>query len=443
MNKNNLTGWKDVLSFTFMQTIKNKTFMISYIILIIISVATIPIFTVLTSGSSQNSTGATPISKVYVENKTSFDKIDLTGVNKTPNFANIKFEPLKEDYTTVADRIQKTEQTSVLLTISDKDNIYTLAFAKASKGAVKDGSLAELGNEVTKQFNDFRLISLGATKEQAQLIQSEVSVKTTLADVEGKEIIKENTSISGPEYWFIYGILFAVLMINIMASTQIATSIVTEKSTRVIEYLLTSVRPLALMVGKTIATLGAVVIQMGSLLIIVFISNKVSAAFLSSDGKDVLSTQLPTNIFDNLNILNLVICILFIILGMIFYATLASLAGATVSKLEELREGLQIFTLTNVAGAYIGIAAANFLMGSGDSAFVTFAYLFPLSSPFILPGAILVGKVSPILIVSAILLQIFFIIVLFRFVARVFETLILHTGNTIKIKELFKISKSV
>jgi ABC-2 type transport system permease protein len=69
--------------------------------------------------------------------------------------------------------------------------------------------------------------------------------------------------------------------------------------------------------------------------------------------------------------------------------------------------------------------------------------LFPLSSPFLLPGSILVGKVGAPLIAASILLLAVSIFLLFQFVAKVFETLILHNGNKIKIKELIKISKTV
>jgi ABC-2 type transport system permease protein len=131
------------------------------------------------------------------------------------------------------------------------------------------------------------------------------------------------------------------------------------------------------------------------------------------------------------------------LLGFIFYATLAGLAGATVSKIEELQEGLTLFTLTSLVGVYIGLGAANVLMGPGENAYTNFALLFPLSSPFILPGAILVGKVSYLMIAIALVLQIIFIMLLFKFVAKVFETLILHNGNTIKLKELIKLSKTV
>ncbi|MDF2514246.1 MAG: ABC-type Na+ efflux pump permease component-like protein, partial [Herbinix sp.] len=217
----------------------------------------------------------------------------------------------------------------------------------------------------------------------------------------------------------------------------------TEKSTRVVEYLLTSIKPLALMVGKILATLIAVLIQMISMVIMVFVSNLISGTLSAGNESTLMSEYLPKNIFENINVFNIILCFLLVILAFIFYATLAGLAGATVSKMEELNEGLTLFTFTNIIGAYIAIGALGTLMGSGLNTFVTFALLFPLSSPFILPGAIIIGKVSAPIIAAAIALQIVFILLLFKFVAAVYETLILHNGNTIKIKELMKISKLV
>jgi ABC-2 type transport system permease protein len=155
----------------------------------------------------------------------------------------------------------------------------------------------------------------------------------------------------------------------------------------------------------------------------------------------MLSQLLPSDLFANINITNMLLCIILVFLGLVFYAVLAGLAGATVSRLEEINEGLTLFTMISLVGVYIGLGAANALMGSGINAFVIFAFLFPLSSPFVLPGAILVGKASLPLIGIAIVLQLTFIMILFSFVARVYETLILHNGNTIKLKQLFHISK--
>lgn len=441
MKKSNITGWRDVLSFTLVQTLKSRAYAVSYVILIILALFSMPLVSMFTTEKSVDTDAPNPISKVYIINHTSLPGIDLTGLKNNTAMKHITFQMLQESYDDASKRIEETEQSSVILTIAEEEGMFSLRFVKASDGPVKSQSLQLLGNAVVTEFNIFKNRALGITEEQLALMDAEVNTKVTMTDVNGDPVLKEDTSISSGEYWFIYGILFFVLMVNMIASTQIATSIVTEKSTRVVEYLLTSVKPLALMIGKIIAMLAAALVQMITMLIALFASNLISKN-LSNSGGGILSRFLPKDIFQNINLVNIVLCLILVAMGLIFYAGLAGLAGATVSKLEEIQEGLTLFTLTSIVGAYIGLFAATSLQG-GDNAFAIFAYLFPLSSPFVLPGAILIGKVSYPMVAVAIAAQALFILLLFSFVAKVFETLILHNGNTIKVKELLRLSKTL
>lgn len=443
MNKGNLTGWRDVFSFTLIQTLKSKAFRISYVIILAVMLFSMPVVRIITSNGKSDANAPSPVKKVYLNNKTALPNMDFQELKQDKKFAHILFENMKEDYDIVANRIQEKEKDSVILTLTDKEGSYSFNLVRASKGSIKEGSLKQLSEAVTHEFDAFKINTLGITSAQLSMINSEVDTKVSMADVSGAEVIEKDTKISNSQYWFIYGLLFIVMMVNVLASSQIATSIVTEKSTRVIEYLLTSVKPLALMVGKILAMLTAVVFQIISIMVVSVISNKLSAIIYSGNGESVLSQYLPKNIFENLNIINILFCLILIVLGMIFYAGLAGLAGATVSRIEEVGEGLMLFTFTNLIGVYIGMGAAVMLMGNGVNAYVIFSFLFPLSSPFLLPGAILIGKASLPIVAGAIVLQVIFIALLFKFVAKVYETLIIHNGNKIKIKELIKISKTV
>jgi ABC-2 type transport system permease protein len=442
MKKSNITGWKDVFTFTLIQTLKSKAFIISYVILLVLAIASIPIISMLTGHGASDVNAPSPVKRVYVNNETTLPDMDFRELLKDMTLSHINFEVMQEDYDIVSKRIQEKEQRAVILTLTESDGQYSLNFVKASKGPINVSSLQALANSVTSQFEIFKMKTLGIKADQLAMIHASVNTKVSMADMNGAPIIKQDTSISLSQYWFIYGTLFIVMMVNIMASTQIASSIVTEKSTRVIEYLLTSVKPLAIMVGKIMAMLTAVLLQVISTVAILVVSNKVSEALSSNKAESVLSQYLPKNIFQNLNVINIVFCFILIVLGMIFYATLAGLAGATVSRIEEMQEGLMLFTFTNLIGVYIGLGASIMLMSKGINGFVIFSFLFPLSSPFILPGAILIGKASLPIVAAAIVLQVMFIMLLFKFVAKVYETLILHNGNKINIKELIKLSKT-
>jgi len=441
MKKTNLTGVGNVFSFTLTQTLKSKSFITSLIIMLTFSLISMPILYIITGGLKKKN-APSPINKVYVSNESSLSELDFTGLLTDNAFAHITFEKMNESYDTVADRIQTQEKTSVILTISDKEGVFDLSFAKAGDGPVSKGDLQQLGSVITEKFNVIRINSLGIAPEQLQMIFSPISTSVSHADADGQLIIEEDTTISQVEYYFVYGILVIILMISTVSGSLIATAIVTEKSTRVIEYLLITVKPLALMVGKVLATLIATLIQTGSMVLVIFLSNVVTKNFLSSTGESILAKYLPANIFDNLNIINIIACFILMLLGLLFYAILASFAGATVSKLEEIQEGMTLFSLVGIVGAYIGIGAAASLMSSGESAFVTFALLFPLSSPFLLPGVLLIGKTNLMIVALGVVLEIIAILLLFKLVASVFEILILHNGNTIKPKELIKFFKT-
>lgn len=443
MTKSSISGWKDVFSFTLTETIKNKAYRITFILMALIAVVSMPLIQYLTKGGvATGAQGDSSVTKVYIQNETSLTGLDFSSLKQEKAFQNTEFTNLAEDYKTVADRIEDSEKSSVILTIKEQDGAYKLEFAKASKGPVKDLNIISLADEVSNKFNLLRLTAQGVTEDQSALILAKVDTATVKLDAQGNMVKDENNAITMNEYWFIYGILFFLMMVNIMASSQVASSVVMEKSSRIVEYLLISVKPLALMVGKILAMLSAVLLQIISLIVLVFISNKASASIFGSGKQtDIMSQYVPHNIFQNLNIENILLCLILIALGLIFYAVLAGMAGATVSKMEELNEGMTLITLATLVGVYIGVGAASVLMGSGNNAFVYFAYLFPLSSPFILPGAILIGKASLLIGLGAIIIQIVLNILLFRFVASIYEVLILHNGNRIKLKDLFKLNK--
>ena len=63
------------------------------------------------------------------------------------------------------------------------------------------------------------------------------------------------------EYMVLLMGIMIVTMIVSLSGGSIATSIVTEKTTRVVEYLMINVRPMALIVGKILASLVMVFVQ--------------------------------------------------------------------------------------------------------------------------------------------------------------------------------------
>ena len=186
--------------------------------------------------------------------------------------------------------------------------------------------------------------------------------------------------------------------------------------------------------------LVTVMLQMVLMILAGYVSSKLGEILFGTT-TNAITQFLSPEVLENLNFVNILLGLLAAGGGLVLYATLAGLCGATVSRMEEASESLTFFTLTALVGAYIGMGAAGSLMGVGNNAFVTFALLFPISSAYLLPGALLVGRAEPWIAVLSIVILLVSVVLLFRFVAKVYETLILHNGKRIKMKELFAISR--
>ena len=446
MKMSNITGWKDVFTFTLIQMLKSKAFIIGYIIFITFALLVFPVMNFVLD-SDEEDEGLIKIKSVYLFNETEITDVDFDKISNLEIAVNdLKFITEDKNYEDVLEQIETDKEPNVALKITKDEGTYFLHFTKSTSGVVKNTELELLGNTVKESFERAIVDYADVSDEQLKVVKSQVTSRISTIgkeiDSEGNEIAVEDTSITYNDYWFLYGILFALLMITIMSSSKIATSIVMEKSSRVIEQLLISIKPLAIVVGKTLATLTAVLLQFVSIIILAFISNKITNNIMDAQNSNVIENYINADIINNLRVDNILICLIIIALGIIFYATLAALAGSTASRIEEISESLMLFTFASLIGAYVGMGAAGSLVGVGDNPFVYFALLFPLSSPFILPGAVLLGK-SPIFItVISVILLIISIILLFNFTAKIYEMLILHTGNRIKIKELLKMAKN-
>lgn len=438
MKKDSLRGWKEVFAFTVSQTVKSKSYRVSLIIMLAIILISMPLMNIFLFSETQTGPETSSVEKVYIYNMTMYRNLAMEE-ELTEGYRHIVFENATESMEALQAHICEEETNAVILYLAEDETYCYIQFLRAPEGDVTMLELQQLGQFVENAYTKAKVTMLGVTEAQMEFLKTSVVASASVVDTESA-VVLEDTSISDSEYWFVYGVLFVVLMVSVMASTQVATSIVQEKSSRVIEYLLTSIRPLALIVGKVLAMLVTVMLQLVIMLLGGFISTKIGAA-VSGTGTNAITQFLTPEILANLNIGNIILGLLTAGAGLILYATLAGLCGATASRLEEANDSLMLFTVTALVGAYIGMGAAGSLMGIGDNAFVTFALIFPLSSAFLLPGALLVGKANALIAVIAIAVLLLSVVLMFLFVAKVYESLILHTGSRIKMKEVFAMLK--
>lgn len=438
MRKESIRGWKDVFTFTLLQTMKSKTYLISLFIMVFLAIVSMPVFNMIMSKTGTDGAERSALEKVYLYNMTMYRNLDMAAELEEA-YQHIVFEETSESLEAIEKRIQEEEPMSVALVLVEDEQYCYLQFLRSPDSEVSSYELQMVGQFVQNAYTKAKVKMLGLSEEQMKFFEISVVASANIVDTE-RAIILEDTSISETEYWFLYGAMFVVLMVCVISSSQVASSIVQEKSSKIVEYLLTSVRPLAIILGKICAMLVCVLVQMSVVLLAGVVSMKVGG-MLTGDGSNAITQFLSPQLLHNLNFFHIILGIIMAGAGMVLYATLAGLCGATASRMEDVSESLTLFTITALIGFYIGFGAASIMMVSGDSPFVTFALIFPLSSAFLLPGALCIGKAGLWTAVIAMAVLLLSVWLMFEFVAKVYEGLILHNGNRVKIKEVIAMAK--
>ncbi len=175
----------------------------------------------------------------------------------------------------------------------------------------------------------------------------------------------ENSAVAFVGVLALYGQLFAY-------GYWVASGVVEEKSTRVVEVLLATVRPSQLLRGKIV---GIGLLGLAQLLLIALVGLGTAQAVGSLD-------------FPSGAIATIGIVLVWFVLGYFFYAGLFAVAGSIVTRQEDLQSTMTPLTILIVASFFIGISAN----GNPSSTLATVASLLPFSAPLVMPSRVVLGE---------------------------------------------------
>ena len=470
MKSSELRGTGEVFRFTLIQTVKSKAYIVSAIIMLVLAILTAPVMQLINGSGKDKELKETAIETVHICNGLTFlaDGTAITDMTGKKVFSGVKFESIplnlpndlltkteeeivaafreadEVNYKKISEQLE--EQGSkckdvILHTYLNEERGITVEVVRVAGSDVDDDECQELLEKICENLDAYKIKISGLSEADLKILDYNYTVEMNYLGADGKISPEEDTGIGGGQFGVAYAIMFIVAMVCIMSGTQVATAVVTDKSSRVVELLLTSVRPMALLFGKILAMLVATVGQYVVLILAVVCSNKLTEVLFDTK-TSYLTSLIPKGILSNLTIVNALIALVLIVLGLIFYATLAGICGAMVSKMEELQEALKYFTITSIIGMYMSIGAIVYMQKSSTGPFVRFCEVFPLSSSMVTPGGRIIGVV-PIefaLIAIALLLVLDFLLI--RFAAGVYEGLITNMGNRLTFKDVIAMARN-
>ncbi|ARK24189.1 hypothetical protein SporoP37_05475 [Sporosarcina sp. P37] len=225
----------------------------------------------------------------------------------------------------------------------------------------------------------------------------------------------------------VYVLMFVIYFAVIIYSSMIATEVATEKSSRVMEILISSVSPVKHMFAKVLGIGSLGIVQ-----ILIYAAAGFLAYTSSSSGEqNELSAFFS---LENLEVSTLIYAVIFFLLGYFLYATLAALLGSLVSRTEDVQQMIMPMSLLVVA-AFI-IAATG--LGNPEMGYLKVTSFIPFFAPlvmFLRVGMLDLPLWEPILSIGIMIVTIF---ILGWFGAKVYRGGVLMYGPSRSLKDLKK-----
>ena len=171
----------------------------------------------------------------------------------------------------------------------------------------------------------------------------------------------------------VYVLLFIIYFAVIMYANMIAMEVATEKSSRVMEIMISSVSPIKQMFAKILGIGLLSLTQLAVLLLVGYFSIKQNLESMEGGFFEFFG-------FGNVAPSTIVYAVIFFILGYFLYATMAAFLGSLVSRIEDVQQMITPMTLLVVAGFMM----AMFGLGQPEAPFVKYTSFIPFFSPMLM-----------------------------------------------------------
>jgi ABC-2 type transport system permease protein len=179
-----------------------------------------------------------------------------------------------------------------------------------------------------------------------------------------------------------------LLLAVILYGQWVATSAAEEKSSRVIEIVISAATPFQLLGGKVIGVGGLGLVQLLAAAIPAVIAFALQGVIAERVlGSPASGLELPQSLTAGV----IGAFVVFFILGYLLYSTLYAAAGSMVSRMEDVNNVVAPMSLICTVAYLVGVYAAIGLIPA-DAGFVVALSYFPFTSPFVMLSRVIAGE---------------------------------------------------
>lgn len=401
-----LSGTGQVYRFTLSQLLKSRANRVTLIIMVLLAAVSMPL-TALLGGETPETSDTAGLASVRVDNRTDL-ALDFSG----------------DAYWADTDFSADAGEPDAVVTITGDETGYQVAVNGSETADA--GELSQLAETARQAVRDACLRAAGLSSRQMEALTASTG--------------EEDSHEEG--FWVQYGYSILAMILCLMSASYVIRAVVEEKDSRLVELLLVSVKPMALLAGKILAVMAFTFGWLLAMLAGFGVSCGLTAGLM---GSGVLQKQLSgllaavPRVQEDLWQVAGVLLVLLVSLGLgyLTMSLIGGVAGACCSGMEEAGEATGPVMLLTMAG-YL----ASCVVGAVPSGPVAvFSTLCPVVSIFCAPVQFAGGNVSFWLVLASWAIQAAVIWGLLTLASRVYAGLIVHRGSRVKLRELMSMAK--
>ena len=354
------------------------------------------------------------------------------------------------DIKALKDSIKNESYEGLLIIPKEDNNALQKKIEYISNDSPSVGFISTIEDIINKQITNENFQKQGIDTLKINKAKSDISIQLSKAN--GEEALRGLNEIKAA----IGGIFgYLIMMFIVLYGNMVMRSVIEEKTSRIIEVIISSVKPFQLMMGKIIGTSLAGILQfliwtVLGLLAMFIMSSVFGMQVGASSGLSAQETQQAMqtaqhamggqiqNYFNelwNLPIATIIICfILYFIGGYFLYSSFYAAIGAAVDNETDSQQFLLPIIMPLILGVYIGFFT---VINDPHGTVATVFSMVPLTSPIVMMMRIPFGVPWWQIVVSILLLFGTFILVVL-FASKIYRVGILMYGKKPSWKELYK-----
>ncbi|GIV44719.1 MAG: ABC transporter permease [Bacteroidia bacterium] len=355
------------------------------------------------------------------------------------NTSEIVYKISNENLSETKDKIKNKEDEAILV-IPESFDPKTLNVTLYSSKSLSINTIGKIKSQLKTQISEYKLNQAQISKEQRELLNFSLDINTVKILEEGEE---KTSALLAVGIGYVMAILIYLFLL--MYGSMVMRGVVEEKSNRIMEIIVSTVKPIELMIGKILGIALVGLTQFSIWVITILLFNFILGFFItpevSLDTSQEITKSEMQNIMNEVYLainsfkISLIFHFIFYFLGgYILYGSLFAAIGAMIDNESDAQQ-LSLIVIFPVLIPFLLIG--NFIQNPNGSLAV-FMSIFPLFSSITMMIRLAATDVSWLQLILSQVLLVLGVIGLGWLSARIFRVGILLYGKKYSLKDAMK-----